>query len=204
MRNKERILALAGIFQSASLANSLARGENVNPQAYATSITSIFSLDPNDFKDIFGQPDNLEVGFTLLKSVLSNKNFKDHANTLRYAIGLMQIQSTLSKNEDVLSNLTTRLHQCIGRTEYFDSNIHPSIIANLADIYVDTLGSFRYRIQVKGNPEILQQTTNANKVRAIFLAGVRSAMLWNQMGGRRWQLMLSRKNLMREIDALIC
>ncbi|MBL4866106.1 MAG: DUF489 family protein, partial [Pseudomonadales bacterium] len=32
--------------------------------------------------------------------------------------------------------------------------------------------------------------------------GVRSAMLWHQLGGRRWQLMLSRKNLMREIDTL--
>ena len=202
MKNKERTLALAGIFQSASLVNSLAQGDTVDSEAYCTSITSIFALNPREFKEIFGQPNNLEVGFTLLKSILDNKNIKAHANTLRYVLGLMQIQSTLRKNDDVVSNLKNRLHQCVGRTEYFDSNIHPSVIANLADIYVETLGTFRYRIHVKGDPVVLQQACNTNKVRAIFLAGVRSAMLWHQLGGRRWQLMLSRKNLMREIDTL--
>jgi len=200
MINKERTQALAGIFQSASLVNSVAQGETICPEAYYTSINSIFALSPNDLNEIFGQPRNLEVGFSLLEGILTKKNVKPYGDTLRYAMGLMHIQCTLSKDNDALSKLRNRIQQCIGRTEYFDSNIHPSVIANLADIYVDTMGNFRYRIQVKGDSHILQQSINANKVRAIFLAGVRSAMLWHQLGGRRWHLMFSRKSLMNEVS----
>jgi len=32
-----------------------------------------------------------------------------------------------------------------------------------------------------------------DKVRAALLASVRSAVLWHQLGGRQWQLLISRK-----------
>jgi adenylosuccinate lyase len=36
----------------------------------------------------------------------------------------------------------------------------------------------------------LQQPSNAAKIRALLLAGIRSARLWRQLGGHRWQLVI--------------
>ena len=44
-----------------------------------------------------------------------------------------------------------------------------------------------------------QQSDNAAKIRALLLSGIRSARLWRQLGGHRWQLIFSRRKL---LDAL--
>jgi high frequency lysogenization protein len=64
-------------------------------------------------------------------------------------------------------------------------------------VYADTISTFRLRIQVSGNPSVLQREENAAKVRALLLAGIRSAVLWRQTGGRRWQLIFARKKVIR-------
>ncbi|MCW9047867.1 MAG: DUF489 family protein, partial [Gammaproteobacteria bacterium] len=49
----------------------------------------------------------------------------------------------------------------------------------------------------------LSQTNNANKVRALLFAAVRSAVLWRQCGGSRWQLLLSRKKYIESAARLL-
>lgn len=48
----------------------------------------------------------------------------------------------------------------------------------------------------------LQQPNNAAKIRALLLAGIRSARLWRQLGGHRWQLVFSRSKLLKELYEL--
>ena len=78
------------------------------------------------------------------------------------------------------------------QAEHF-STMHDNVMANLAGIYTDTLSTFNFRIHVTGNPIYLTNPVNTNKVRALLLAGIRSAVLWRQMGGSRWQLIFGRK-----------
>ncbi|MFB0933325.1 MAG: DUF489 family protein, partial [Pseudomonadales bacterium] len=40
-------------------------------------------------------------------------------------------------------------------------------------------------------------------IRALLLSGVRSAVLWHQLGGRRWQLLLQREGLKKSIKNLL-
>jgi high frequency lysogenization protein len=42
-------------------------------------------------------------------------------------------------------------------------------------------------------------TSNASKIRALLLAGIRAARLWRQLGGHRWQLVFSRRKLLNEL-----
>ena len=49
----------------------------------------------------------------------------------------------------------------------------------------------------------LQQPNNASKIRALLLAGIRSARLWRQLGGHRWQLVISRRKLLKELYPLM-
>jgi high frequency lysogenization protein len=46
---------------------------------------------------------------------------------------------------------------------------------------------------VTGNPQWLQQPALVERVRTTLLASVRSAVLWRQVGGRQWQLLLHRR-----------
>ena len=64
---------------------------------------------------------------------------------------------------------------------------------------ISTLGK---RIQVTGNPELLQQSRVADEIRSLLLGGVRFAWLWHQLGGRRWHLILRRRALLTALKAL--
>lgn len=54
-----------------------------------------------------------------------------------------------------------------------------------------------------GDYNYLQQARIANQIRALLLAAIRSATLWRQVGGSRWQLLLQRKILTHEVDRLL-
>ena len=59
------------------------------------------------------------------------------------------------------------------------------------------------RIQVTGAPQVLQNSQVQSKVRATLLAGIRAAVLWQQVGGGRLQLMFSRQRLLREAKTIL-
>ena len=77
---------------------------------------------------------------------------------------------------------------------------HDNVIANLGTLYTETLSTFRFRIQVNGDYNYLQQQRIANQIRALLLASVRSAILWRQVGGNRLQLLFYRKNIAEQVD----
>ena len=49
------------------------------------------------------------------------------------------------------------------------------------------------RILVRGEQNYLRNNDNAAKIRALLLAGIRAAVLWQQLGGSRWTLFWSRR-----------
>jgi high frequency lysogenization protein len=53
-KNKNQVLALAGILQTADLVNELAAHGNCNQFAFETSIKSIYALEAADLKEIYG------------------------------------------------------------------------------------------------------------------------------------------------------
>ena len=60
----------------------------------------------------------------------------------------------------------------------------------------------RFRIQVAGDPDLLKRESVADTIRAELLAGVRFAWLWQQLGGRRWHLVLRRRQLLVALETL--
>ena len=74
----------------------------------------------------------------------------------------------------------------------------PNIISNLADNYKNTVSTIKPQIMVAGTEGYLQMPENAEKVRALLLAGIRSAVLWRQCGGSRWQILFQRKAFLAE------
>lgn len=198
---KRQTIGLIGVLQAAQLVHELASRGLVDQHTLETSISSILVTNPETTEDIYGGDFfNLRPGARALRKILLKE--KDlHPNIMRYAVGILILQTKLMKNTSMLTALGQRLDVIQGQARHF-SPTHENVIAALAGLYQDTLSTFSFRIQVQGDPQILQQQGNADKIRALLLAGVRSAMLWSQAGGTRWKLLFIRKRLVKDLDEL--
>ena len=58
-------------------------------------------------------------------------------------------------------------------------------------------------IRVNGNPKLLKHEANQHLIRALLLSGVRSAVLWQQVGGKRRQFLLGRKRMLAAVNELL-
>jgi high frequency lysogenization protein len=197
---KDQTLALAGIFQAANLVQQIAHNGQCNQASLETCIRSLFVTNPEHTLDVYGgELRDIQEGLVTLSSVLSQQSQQSKQQdieVLRYALNLLHLESKLNRRPDMLDVIGSRIDQARHTASHFGYT-HPNLISNLGSVYADTISSFRMRIQVSGNPSILQQQENAAKVRALLLAGIRSAVLWRQTGGRRWQLIFARKKVIR-------
>ena len=138
-----------------------------------------------------GELRDIREGLTALHSVMGKQGKPNDIEVLRYALNLVHLESRLNRKPEMLDIIGERIDQARHTAAHF-GYLHGNLVSNLASIYQDTISTFRLRIQVSGDPAILQQEENAARVRAALLAGIRAAVLWRQTGGRRWQLVFSR------------
>lgn len=191
----DQTLALAGVFQAAAQVQQVAHTGQCTDSSFETSVRSLFATDPDTTLDVYGgELKDLREGLTTLANVLSQQSKPQDIEVLRYALNLVHLESKLNRNKDMMSVLGSRIDQARHTASHF-GYLHSNLIANLASIYTDTISTFRMRIQVTGDPATLQREENAARVRTLLLAGIRSAVLWRQSGGRRWQLVFSRRRV---------
>ena len=82
------------------------------------------------------------------------------------------------------------------------ADVLESLFAPLSALYQRTISTLDRRVHVSGSPEFLQRNEVAAKIRTLLLAGVRSAWLWHQSGGRRWHLILRRSTIRNMLTTL--
>ncbi|MCG6657377.1 high frequency lysogenization protein HflD [Halomonas campisalis] len=193
-------LALAGVFQAASLVDELARTGQVDSRAWETLIHATLDTNPESFEAIYGgHPNNLRRGLEVLEAVVGRK--QANPVVLRYGFSLLLLMNKLRSNDEMMAGLGQRLTRIQGQAEHFDAT-HENVIASLGEAYQETLSTFKTRIVVQGDPSLLQSRMMPERVRAILLAGIRFALLWHQQGGRRWKLVFQRGALKKALDQL--
>ena len=198
---KEQAAALAGIFQAAALVEQLARTGQLTDEELTPSIHSVFITKPDSVEAIYQGYDSLALGRKTLKNVLERQSDAIQGDTVRYALTLIHLERKLSRNGNMLQEISRRLSRAGDQVSHFGL-LHENVIAGLASIYLDTISTFKTRVQVSGDMRHLQIKSNAEKIRAILLAGIRSAILWRQTGGSRWQLLLNRRKLLDGLKQL--
>jgi high frequency lysogenization protein len=129
--------------------------------------------------------------------LLSGKTDKKDIELTRYVAGVLALAKRLLQKPAALNELKQTIDQVERRLEHFGIN-DDSVIANFADAYSKAISPLGQKIQVLGNPDVLRQPNVQNKIRALLLAGVRAAVLWRQMGGKRRQFIFSRKNILQD------
>ena len=73
------------------------------------------------------------------------------------------------------------------------------MIAACGQLYEDTVTQRGKRIMIHGDPHILQRQGTPEKLRALLLAGIRAAMQWQQVGGKRWHFLFQRKRMLETV-----
>ncbi|MBZ5486329.1 high frequency lysogenization protein HflD [Halomonas aquamarina] len=193
-------LALAGVFQAASLVDELARTGQVDTRAWETLIKATVDTNPASFEAIYGgHPNNLRRGLETLEALVGRR--QANPVVLRYGFSILLVMNKLRTDADMMDTLGQHLSRIQGQAEHFGTT-HENVIASLGEAYQDTISTFKTRIVVQGDPSLLQSRMMPERVRACLLSGVRFGLLWHQQGGRRWKLVFQRKALRRALDSL--
>lgn len=199
----EQLIALGGVFQAAVLVDKLARTGQSNDAELGCMLGSLLVMDPKDTLEVFGGDDlNLRDGYRALVGALEREPSSLQREPLRYALSMLGLERQLAKRGDLLETIGNRLPQIQSQADHFGLT-HENVIASSGALYQDTLSTLRQRIQVHGDMRFLQQASNASKIRALLLAGIRAARLWRQLGGHRWQLVFSRRKLLNELYGMM-
>ncbi len=196
----DRTIAFAGICQAVALVQQVAKDGHCDKDAFAASLSAILNTNPSNTVGVFGREANLKLGLEcLVKGIDSTPAGSD---ITRYIISLMALERKLSARNDSMSQLGDRIQTAERQTEHFDL-FDEQMISNLASIYLDVVSPIGPRIQVSGTPAVLQQTSSQHKVRALLLSGIRSAVLWRQVGGKRRHLIFGRKKMIEQAQILL-
>lgn len=203
MKNlQDRTLALAAIIQAAQLVDRLAVTGEIASTELENSLATLFTFSADSTEAAVGGRNSMTTGLrTLIKMIDSGG--QEPAAVTRYLVSINHLERKLAKRGDMLQVIGDRLTSAERQAKHFEALNHPSLLANLAQIYQDTLSTFAHRIQVTGDAKHLQSMGAPDKVRALLLCGIRASWLWHQVGGRRWHLLFYRKQYRESAQQLL-
>jgi high frequency lysogenization protein len=199
---KQRTLALAAVFQATELVRQAANHGTWSGYAATTCLDSLFQMQSESVEEIYGDNAHLGLGIQTLVSVLRGGN--ENMEALRYAIGLLQIERKFRNRDALQHTIGETLEQLSGR--FGDLELHEKQDRQaeaIAQLYSETISNLSPRIVVNGRPQYLQAPRTVNWIRTLLFSGLRSAVLWRQLGGGRWSLMFGRKTILGEAESLL-
>lgn len=171
----------------------IARLGRVDTDDMEPCVYSLFQTDADDVAAVFGPPGSLAAGARALRDQLTGRQPRELELT-RYAVGLLRLERRLNQRRDMVATIANGIEEARAKLDHFPM-LHPNLLAHLADVYSRTISRLEPRIMVQGDSRYLQIPDNQNRIRALLLAGIRSAWLWRQVGGNRWRILFGRKQL---------
>lgn len=191
----QRMMAFAGVCLASVCVQQLARrGQVTPPDAAQVLVNSTLIQDAPDTASIYEPLSALLPGLKVLLRQLDSSGDKDVEQT-RYVVGMLQLERRLMKNPKALGLLGDAIAQIQRQRDTFGFE-NSDIIANLGSTYSDFISPLGPRIQIQGDSSFLTQPHIQKRIRAMLLAGIRSAVLWRQLGGKRRHVILNRKQML--------
>jgi len=197
----DQTLALAGIYQAASLVKQIANTGTANTAQIEASVETLFRFDADNVEQVYGNVAGIHHGIEVLHQQLTEKTGRDIEIT-KYVISLLVLERKLASNPRMLDEIDQRLKKVEQQFDFFPLG-HENTFAKIALLYKDTISQLTPKIIVSGEQPHLSKAANANKVRSLLLAGIRSAVLWRQCGGSRWQFIFGRKAYLMECKKIL-
>jgi len=192
---EEQTLALAGVAQAARMVDQVSKTGSYPIEFLEPSIHSLFSFDVKNVAEVYGGIAGVKLGLNNLSAMLASRQSPENRDIVRYVFSLLYLERKFAASEEMMSVVRTRLEHASFKAEHFAGHVN-DVCHSASGIYQDTLSNLKFRIKVTGSAQHLQDNKNADIIRALLLAGIRSAFLWRQLGGRRWKLLYQRKRIL--------
>lgn len=194
-------MALAGVLQATSLVDQVARTGLSDVEPMAVSLRSLVIFDAPATESVYGGLPGLENGLRLLRKLLETPTALAAQPAGVYGMAVLKLERRLSRSPATLESLGNQLRAFATGME--EPITDEGNVAELARIYSDNLSGLPPRVIVNGEPQLLQRRDIAERIRALLLAAVRSAVLWRQKGGKPYKLIFSRRTLHETSEQLL-
>ena len=192
----ERTIALAGVIQACAQVQSLARKGIVEPSAYDGSIKSILVLDAVNTPAIYGGISGVRTGLSLMVNGVLNSAAPENVEILRYAMTILQLQRQLYADRERFNKFATDIERLSSKSE-------DELVDACSKVYQAYVSTLQPQVIVQGEEVHLQNAEVPPKVRALLLAALRSAVLWQQKGGGRFRILWERTRMQNSARFLI-
>jgi high frequency lysogenization protein len=185
-----RVIALAGVFQACKLVRELATNGRADAASAESSLASIFRIDADSAAAVFGGISGVRLGLEHLITQLDNGT-RDLTLT-QLVLSVIRLARRVDRIPAMRNALRTGIESIQRQVEH-TGVANSGVQARLAELYVETLSQVRPRVIVHGNPVHLGNPRDVEQIRAMLLAAVRAAVLWRQVGGGQFRLLLRRR-----------
>lgn len=199
---EDQTLALAGIVQASLLVRELAHHGQAPAQPLAASLASLFRFDAPDVPAVYGGTAQVGEGLRHLRKQLAGQTGNQDLEVTRHVLTLIQLAGQVLRLPDMQQRLGEALRALDARQRELGPDA-PEVIEELARIYQQTISTLSPKVVVRGNPQQLNRPEVAQRIRAVLLAGIRSAVLWHQCGGSRLNLIFRRKRFLEATERLL-
>lgn len=200
---RDATIAFAGMLQASELVRQIATSGNCSGQAAQASIASIFNHDPENTEDVYGGIGGVRMGLRVMTELFSARSDHESLQSLNYALGLAKLGKRVRRDNKRLDAMGEELELVEKAWKDAAETVDESVTSQLADVYQRHVSTLGFRLSVSGQPEYLKQADKVAYVRALLLAGLRSAILWHQVGGRQWRLVFQRRRMLEQAQALL-
>jgi len=192
---EKQTITMAAICQASALVQKVARTGSIAEPDLAIMLNSIMKTSPDSILDVYDNDvAHLTLGLKTLIEQLGSQTKQKDPELTRYVVSLLGLERRLANKKQQFSLLGERIEQSQRQLAHYDIT-SDTLIASLASIYSDLLSPIGTPIQVAGEPSLLKQQSNQHKIRALLLAGVRSSVLWRQVGGKRRNILFGRTKM---------
>ena len=199
---QNKTIALAGLHQALTLIQDIAWKNTYSYPQIDASLSTLFVRDPDTYIEVYGNIDQVKPGLIALQTSFKDKQDKAALERARYMVGLMILSKKVLYNSSLSEQIGTTLNLLEEAADDLE-NQRNYVIERLAQLYKNTISKLNPRIIIYGKPEILNDSDNAAYIRALLLAGLRSAILWYQAGGTQFNLLLGKSKYLRTIDQML-
>lgn len=188
----EELLAFVGLLQAVGLVRTVAEHGDGPAEAMRESLASIFVLDPQTAEEVFPGP----LHFGCRKAMELIERPGAHRAELGMTIAVLRVERAFQRRADLVARVGRALRELAPLARECGAD-DPRIVDALALLYQRTLSTLPVRVVVSGDPHQLARASCVAAIRALVFAAIRAAVLWRQLGGRRWRLLFQLGELRR-------
>ena len=193
----EQTIALAGLYQSCQVVSKIAWSGEYIEKDFIPLVNCILKINSTDAEDIFISIDNLKTGLINFRKQIAGDIFTRSSETRRYIASLKQLSANLMSDNECVKKIQILLKKMDDKATSMTIDEQAN---ELSSIYQKTLSTFEPRIVVNGERNNLTDQVHASRIRTALFAGVRSLILWQQLGGSKLKLFFLKGQYTKQVD----